>query len=1073
MKHAILLSIFLIFSSALLAQEKIRGLVTDGKEPIPGVNITIASLKISTVTDSSGKFELTAPTGIHTLTVAHLAFQKQEIKISIPMAKTLRVTLAALPNQLQDIEIVNTGFQKLPRERAAGSFASLNEAKLNRRVSPDLVSRLEDAVPGLVINRSGTRSQNQTQISIRGQSTLFARTEPLIILDNFQYEGDVSTINPNDIESITILKDASAASIWGARSGNGVIVITSKSGRKNSPLNVQFNSNFTFGENPNLFYQNRMGTADFIDIETALFAKGFYSNTENSVLKTALSPVIELLIAKRDGKISAADADARIEELKSYDIRNEVSKTLYQRPINLQQSLSLSGGSEKQQYYLSAGLDDNRDLLKKNSILRKTVQARSSWNFLNDRVTFSAGINFVRQGTNNPNPGISMAEGVNAYPYARLQDDNGVPLAINMVYRNDFKNDALSKGLLDWNYRPLEELELVSSKRSIQDLRLNFGLNAKLFSGFTASVLYQYNNIRNDNLKNQTEGSYYSRNLINNISQINADGSITRPIPLGGIIDGMNGESTVSNIRGQLSYEKKIGAHSISAFGGIEERMQDDRMNTFRYYGYDESHANYQPVDYFTAFKRYVNAGSTATIVNLDSEQRLADRSRSYFSNIGYTLLDRYTLNGSLRLDQSNIFGVSTNQKGVPLGSVGGVWDISKEHFYGGDTENGLSRILPMLRLRMSYGYTGNVDKTLSAYTTASHNNGTGNINNSNTRLPYATIDNPPNEQLRWERTRIINFGIDFSCRSGRISGSIEYYLKKGIDLIGSIPYAPSSGISTFKGNTSGSKGRGLDINITTRNLRGKLDWETNLLFSYSSDIVTHYKIKGTNNNYIQNPRTYPQEGKYVNPVYSYPWAGLDPQNGNPRGYLNGEISTDYNRIMLADDINAISYFGSSRPLLYGAIRNTFNYKGFSLSANISYRLKYYFTRSSIVYGSNNGLGSSGDYAYRWQQPGDELNTDVPSAPAGNMTNRDVFYANSAALVEKGDHIRFQDINFSYTLQNKKLFGAHLSSLQFYAYANNIGILWKATKVKEDPDYFSAQIAPIRTYSIGIKANIK
>jgi len=1073
MKNVILLSTLLFFSRAEMAQERIKGMVIDGKLPVPRANINVPLLQINTMSDSSGKFELNLPNGSHVLVISHLSFQRKEVNLSVPAAKTLTIILDPLPNQLEDITIVNTGFQKLPRERSAGSFATLNEKQLNRRVSPDLVSRLEDAVPGLVINRSGTRIQNQTQISVRGQSTLFARTEPLIILDNFQYEGDVSTINPNDIESITILKDASAASIWGARSGNGVIVITSKTGRKNAPLNIQFNSNFTIGERPDLFYQNRMNSGDFIDIESALFAKGFYTNSENSVLKTTLSPAIELLIAKRDGKISAADADAQLEALKGYDIRSEVSNTLYQRPINSQQSLAISGGAAHQQYYLSAGLDDNRDFLKKNRTTRKTVQARSSWHFLADRVTFDAGINFTRQGTDNPNTGISMAEGINAYPYAKLTDDNGNPLAVNTGYRNEFKNDAYSKGLLDWNYRPLVELEAISSNRNLQDLRLNFGLSAKLFPGLTASVLYQYNNIRNDNFKNQTAGSYYARNAINNISQINTDGSITRPIPLGAIIDGMNGESNVSNIRGQLSYTKKIGVHSISAFGGIEERKQDDRLNTFRYYGYDESHANYQPVDYFTAFKRYVNPGATATISYLDGEQRLADRSRSYFSNVGYTLLDRYTLNASLRLDQSNIFGVSTNQKGVPLWSIGAVWEINRERFYSGRAGNGINNLLPLLRLRMSYGYTGNVDKALSAYTTASYNNGTGNINNSNTRLPYATIDNPPNEQLRWERTRIMNFGIDFSSKANRISGSLEYYSKKGIDLIGSIPYAPSSGVTTFRGNTSGSKGQGLDLNLRTRNLAGKLFWETNLLFSYSSDIVTDYKIKGTNNNYIQNPRTYPQEGKYVNPVYAYPWAGLDPENGNPRGYLNGEISTDYNKIILADDITAIRYFGSSRPLLYGAIRNTFNYKRFSLSANISYRLKYYFTRSSIVYGTNNGLGSSGDYAYRWQKPGDELVINVPSVPTGTIANRDVFYANSAALVEKGDHIRFQDINFSYTLENKQLFGANLSLLQFYFYANNIGILWKATRIKEDPDYFSSQIPPIRTYSIGIKANIR
>ncbi|WP_316809209.1 SusC/RagA family TonB-linked outer membrane protein [Pedobacter agri] len=1062
------------WSIVAFAQTVVTGVVLDGRVAIPGATISIESLKLTTRTDSAGKFKIVAPLGNYTLVVSHLNYEKQNLTINTSKDLLLPIDLKPVSNQLEEIQVVNTGFQKLPRERAAGSFATLNESQLSRRTTPDIVSRLEDALPGLVINRSGTRVQNQTQVSIRGQSTLFARTEPLIILDNFQYEGDVSTINPNDIESITILKDASAASIWGARSGNGVIVITSKSGKKNAPVTINFNSNLTIGERPDLYFQNRMSSSDFIDIEKALFARGFYTNSEASVLKPAFTPVIELLIAKRDGRISGPNADAQIEDFKNIDFRAEAAKLFYQRPVNAQYAISLSGGNSSQQYYLSAGLDDNKDILRLNGTKRETLQARSSWNFLKERLSFTAGVNYARQRTDSGNAGLNLAEGVNSYPYAQLLDQNGNPLAVNMGYRNSFKTEAISKSLLDWNYRPADELYAITSKRRIEDLRLNFGLTGKLLPDLSVSLLYQFNSIRNNNIRNQSADSYFSRNQINNLTQINTDGSLTRPIPLGGIVDNMNGHSEVNNLRAQVNYEKTFGDHRLSIFGGAESRSQDDRINTSRFYGYDELHANYQPVDYLTAFRRYVNAGATANIVYMDGEQRLADRSRSYFANSGYTYHEKYTINGSIRLDQSNIFGVATNQKGIPLWSVGGLWDIAKEPFYSGESGGtSIAAMLPTLKFRVSFGYTGNVDKTLSAYTTATYNNGSGNINNSNTRLPYATIDNPPNAQLRWERTRIINFGFDFASRANRVSGTIEYYRKKGIDLIGTIPYAPSSGITTFKGNTSGSQGQGIDVNLLSRNFTGKLAWETNVILSYSSDIVTDYKIRGTNVNYIQNPRLYPREGKNVNAVYAFPWAGLDPANGNPRGYLNGEISTDYNKILLAEDFETVKYFGSSRPLLFGAVRNTFTYRNFSLSANISYRLKYYFTRSSIAYGTNNGLGGHGDYTYRWQKPGDELFTNVPSVPNGNISNRDLFYATSEALVEKGDHIRLQDINFSYTLQNKKILGATLPTLQIYFYANNIGLLWKASKAVQDPDYFNSQFSPLRSYSIGLKANIR
>jgi len=1073
MRKMILLLIMQLAFMVTYGQKIITGRITDGSSPLHGINVVLKELKLSTVSDSLGYFKLMVPNGSYTLEFSHLNYKRQQLRINIPMSQRLSVALTPAVNQLEEVEIINTGFQRLPRERASGSFSTLNESQLNRRVSGDLVSRLEDAVPGLIINRSGARGQQQTQISVRGQSTLFARADPLVILDNFQYEGDISLINPNDIESITVLKDAAAASIWGARGGNGVIVITTKSGKKNAGLNVQFNSNITIGEEADLFYKNKMGSADFIEIEKSLFTRGFYKNTENSPTKPAMSPAVELLILKRDGKINPAEADARLEELKSIDYRVDGKKVFYQRPISSQVSLALNGGTENHQYYLSGGMDDTRDNLRYNGSIRKTLQAKSSWNFLKQRVTFSAGINFISQQIDAANSGISMAEGVSAYPYAKLLGPNGEALPITYGLRNSFKEEALTKRLLDWYYRPAEEIAAITDRRKTEDLRLNFGLTAKLLPGLTGSLLYQHNLTQRESRRNHSVASYYTRSTINDVSQINTNGAIIRPVPLGGIVDGTSGETTVENLRGQLNYEKQFGRHRLSALLGSEFRMQDERNNTSRFYGYDELHANYQAVDYFTSFPRFVNAGSTTTIVNRDGEQVLADRSRSYFSNAAYSFQDKYTLTASARLDQSNIFGVDANQKGVPLWSVGGVWEISREGFYDKSAHGKISELIPTLRLRASFGYTGNVDKTLSAYTTANYNNGSGNINNSGSLLPYADIQNPPNALLRWERTKIINFGLDFTLRGNRLSGSVEYYRKKGIDLIGSIPYAPSSGVSLFRGNTSGSKGQGVDINLQSRNLTGRIRWETNLLFSYSSDIVTDYKVKGSNANYVQSPRTYPLEGNYINAIYAFPWAGLDPQNGNPRGYLNGEVSTDYSKIMVVNDPSEIRYLGSSRPIIFGAVRNTIGYGGLSVSANISYRLKYYFRRESISYGSNSGLGGHGDYANRWVKPGDEQFTNVPSVPAANSGSRDIFYQNSEALSEQGDHIRFQDLNISYLLSGQKLLGANISSLQIYFYANNLGILWKKTKTQLDPDYPSAQFLPVRTYALGLKFNIK
>lgn len=236
-----------------------------------------------------------------------------------------------------------TGYQNLPRERATGSFSRVDSSLLQRRISTDVLGRLEDNVPGLAFNRSAMAGGVNNPISIRGRSTLFANANPLILLDNFPYEGDVSAINPNDVESVTVLKDAAAASIWGARAGNGVIVITTRKGKRNQAPTVSLTSNITISDKPDLYAQPRISTADHIELEKTLFARNFFSSDETSANHPALSPVTELLIAQRDGHLSAAQAQQQIEALKGRDLRDDYSRYLYRKSVNQQYALQVNG----------------------------------------------------------------------------------------------------------------------------------------------------------------------------------------------------------------------------------------------------------------------------------------------------------------------------------------------------------------------------------------------------------------------------------------------------------------------------------------------------------------------------------------------------------------------------------------------------------------------------------------------------------------------------------------------------------------------------------------------------------
>jgi hypothetical protein len=541
-------------------------------------------------------------------------------------------------------------------------------------------------------------------------------------------------------------------------------------------------------------------------------------------------------------------------------------------------------------------------------------------------------------------------------------------------------------------------------------------------------------------------------------------GGLIRAIPLGAIMDLDNGVSTGHDLRGQLDFNRTfLEKQEFSAIAGYEVQSLHVLGDTYRLYGYDPEHAVSRPVDGLTVFGDYANPNNAGTIPLNLGESDLADRYRSYYANAAWTYNGRLSVSGSGRLDQSNLFGVRTNQKGVPLWSAGAAWTLSKEGFYH-------ISWLPYLKLRATFGYNGNINKSLSAYTTASYLDGAGSL----TRLPYAQIINPPNPGLRWERVRNINFGLDFGALNGRLSGTLEYFLKKGIDLIGNTAFPPSSGISTFTGNTANTSGHGLDFNVTSKNFDGRFNWTTDFFISYVADKVTQYDQVVNTVNYLSygNYGFFPLQGKPLFAIYSYRSAGLDNGTGDPQGYLDGAVSKDYAALLKAATPQNIIYNGSSRPVVFGSFRNTFGFGGLSLSANITYELGYYFRRNSVRYGYDYGLAQqSGDFARRWQQPGDELRTTVPSIPAVPDTQRDDFYTYSPSLVDKGDNFRLQDLRLDYTFPKGVFSFLGNNGLQVYLYAVNLGILWRANKDHIDPDYPNNFPAP-RTIAGGIRLNL-
>ena len=1047
-------------------QKKVTGTVfqADGKA-LSRVNITTADLKSSAVTDSLGYFQITMPAEESSLQISHVGYFRQTV--SVPDDKgPLNIYLEQEVVSIGEI-VVSTGYQTLSKNKSLGSYTLIDNKLVNRAVSTDIISRLENIVPSLLFDR---RFNGSPSISIRGQSTIQSGENPLIIVDNFPYEGDINNINPNDIQSITVLKDAAAASIWGVRAGNGVIVITTKQGRLETPITIKLNSSVTIGRKPDLFYNPQfLNASDFIDVEQSLFKQDYYTWMEDYSTHPAMSPVVQLLIAERDRLISTNEARERIDYYRKQDVRRDLSKYLYRNSINRQYSFSMKGGGSTVSYYLSGGFDQNDNNLVRNGLNRVTVNSMLTYHPARS-VEISSNILYSssKQMQNNGGSGtVTSGGGKGIYPYARLADENGNPLAVVRDYNTDFISKAPAAGLLDWSYVPLQDLKYNNYTVNTDNIRINTSARYRFTSWLDMEGRYQYEYQNSHTIDLQSHQLYSTRNLINQYAYTDDKGILQFPVPQGDILENSYAELNSHAARAQLNFNKSWNdIHQLNALAGAEIRQARTTGLSNRVYGYSDDLLTTSRVDYTTSY--LINPdGYTATIPDRSSLSYLTDRNRSYYGNLSYIYRERYMLTASGRKDESNLFGVDANHKGVPLWSAGLGWQVSSEEFYP------MKEWLPLLKLRATYGYSGNVNKSLTAYATGYY------LINTVTDLPFVRIMTPPNPNLRWEKVKMINFGLDFECKNRLLSGSIEYYQKKGLDLIGKASLDPTVGYSVggrneFIGNNSALEGQGLDVQLNVNKTISNINWTAQLLYSNSTNKITRYDYKSNSiSSYFSSVAT-PVQGNPRYSLYSLKWAGLDPETGDPQIYMNGEVTKDYGSILSKLKLEDLNCNGSALPTHFGSLRNSFRISDFTLGFNISYKFGYFFRRPSLSYAAlfNTWIGHK-EFSDRWKNPGDERLTQVPSTPAaGASSSRDFVYTFADILVEKGDHIRFQDINFSYDLQRSKYRWLPFNKVSVYSYINNIGIIWRANKHGLDPDYVFQPYPASQTYSLGINITL-
>ncbi|MCH5599505.1 SusC/RagA family TonB-linked outer membrane protein [Niabella ginsengisoli] len=1053
----LLIFMLLGYSFCSAQQIPITGNAVDAHTGSALRNITIYNTRTGVYqkSDANGAFQIRALAG-DSLRFSRVGYHTRLIIVTTD--KTTLVVELTPDEAMMESVVVNTGYQKIPRERSTGSFVQVDSALFNRAVGASVLDRLNGVTSSVLFDPNKSRPP----ITIRGIATLTASEKmayPLIVIDNFPYEGDINNINPNDVENITILRDAAAASIWGARAGNGVIVITTKKGKLNQPIRLSLNSNITVQEKPNLYYPAQMSSSDFIDMERFLFDKGYYdADLTNTGDRPLVSPVVELLALQRAGVITGSDADQQIDAYRNKDLRKDLLQYYYRNPVQQQYALSLSGGKESVSFRASGGYDKNMGPINGNSDDRVTLNTDLFIQPVSKlTVQLKSMLAFTRSVDNGELPQIAL--GRFNYPYSSLINDDGTPATWDKDYRSSYKDTAGGGRLLGWQYRPLDELSNADNTSSSHDVLLMLNTTYQFHKMLKASVIYQFENAGTNTRNYYNEQTYYTRNLINLYSAING-ATVTRRIPLGGILDMAEGRLTAHSLRGQLSLNHSFRWGTVAAIAGSEVRKAVHKGSAFRSYGVSSNLTSVN-VNYDQVYPIFDDLLSGNVIPANTHYTGTDDRMVSLYANASYDYQNRYILSAGARKDASNILGVSTNNKWKPLWSAGLAWNISNESYYHFDA-------LAYLKLRATYGYSGNVNNAIPAVTTL---NFTSVSTSRLSTLPYASVANVPNKDLRWEKIGTLNLGLDFGSKGSVITGSLEYYIKNASDVISQVPVDITiAGTTALLKNSASLKSTGWDLTVNTININRALKWETSFLYSYNKVQVKKIfeDIK---------PGSTVGDGTTINPIIgespyniiSYQWAGLNPENGNPRGFVDEGLSEDYTNIIKDPGWEDLKVSGSAIPEHFGGIRNTFSYHKFSVSANITYMLGYYFRKEALSYTNLFASGGTdGDYLKRWQQPGDEAHTHIPSLFYPTDYYRDLFYSNSSATVLKADHIRLKDIQLGYNIASSKPANRRL---YLYCYISNLGLIWRANKEGRDPSYPESSPAPA-SYAFGCKIEL-
>ena len=1060
------------------SQQQIKGKVfsAEDSEPLIGVSVTLKSNPAAgVITDLEGGFQITVPNGKQVLVFSYLGMETQELPAKPDMSVFL-----ALNSQTLD-EVVVTGYQKIDRKLFTGAASVVKAADAKMDGVADVSRMLQGKAAGVQLtNVSGTFGASP-KLRVRGATSIYGNSNPLWVVDGVILDeivnvsadeltsGNASTLitsavaglNADDIESFQILKDASATAIYGSRAMNGVIVITTKRGKKGS-ASINYTGEFTVRAKPSYSQYDIMNSKDQMAILMELESGAAFAGSDIFLAKDGgvFSKWYQMTDQRNeDGSFAVDNTDAaKMAYLQQAALRNtDWFDELFRHSMTQQHSVSISSGSDKSANYVSLSYYNDPGWTASNSVDRFTFNGNTSYNIspkLTLGVLGNASVR-IQKAPGTLDRKINVVEG----EYKRDFDINPFSYALNSSRTMD-ANEFYRRNYADFNIK--QEMENNYIDLSALDTKMQIDLSFKPVAGLElnalGSVRYAKTSGEHRILNQSNMAAAYraaeSTGVVNNNNFLWEDPDFPDALPV--VVMGKGGFYNTQDNALYNYYARFTGnyirsfledRHIVNILTGAELGNTDRIERNSTGYGYLWG-SDIAVTDY-RILRKIIDAGDAYF-----GMKQTCDRHVGYFGNATYSYKGIYIVNGTLRMEGANQMGQVSTARWLPTWNASASWNVMQENFMREQ------QLLSALSLRGTYGLTANSApkaQAMAVYTAA------------NTYRPFQEdrevmlyIESLANEDLTWEKMYETNVGFDMGFLRNRFNISFDAYRRDCFDLIGPVRTNGVGGEQIKYANFADMESSGYEFTVNTVNMKhDKFAWATTLTFSCNTNRITDLKAQ-PNVMSLTGQDGDKKEGYSQSGLFSIPFAGLD-ELGHPMFYNEKNEKVYWINFQETQNTDFLVYEGQIDPKYAGGIENTFSYKNLKFSFFINYqagnvvRLYPIFKRT---YTDMDAMTQS--LNNRWFKPGDEAYTTVPSIPSSFETqvNSELVeaynaYNFSTERVAKGDFIRLKDITLSYSFNKKFAKKLGLNSLQVRGSVSNLWLIYSDKKLNgQDPEFY-------------------